>query len=207
MYATLAIAAVTGGTAVLASWVTSRGSTRAARTQAETAARAQRVERLRESRRAAYLDLIEQAHRMGELCWEISAVLNRPRSAQTLTELRELTEREVTEYGRLRRAARVVDLEGPETASAAALALERSTGPFYRAARAALAEGGQEPRGPRPRGDRREGSVGGAAEFDAAFRPFWRAVEVFIEEARAAHQHVDDFGVAGVRRGVVNRSR
>ncbi|GAA3358430.1 hypothetical protein GCM10017744_032980 [Streptomyces antimycoticus] len=61
------IAALTGGTAVLASWVTSRGNTRAARIQADTAVLAQRAERLRDSRRSAYLDLIEQTHSIGEL--------------------------------------------------------------------------------------------------------------------------------------------
>ncbi|WP_274912792.1 hypothetical protein [Streptomyces sp. WZ-12] len=168
---TLAIAAVTGGTAVLASWVASRGSTRAARIQAETAARSQRAERLRESRRTAYLDLIEQTHRIGELYWEISAELREPASAERAARLDILLDREVAEYAKIRRCARVVELEGPPSAAAAALALQKATGPFYDALRPGTAEGK----------DCRE-------EFDAAYSPFWKALETFVDAARDAHQ-------------------
>ncbi|MFJ6786791.1 hypothetical protein [Streptomyces angustmyceticus] len=168
---TLAIAAVTGGTAVLSSWVTSRGSARAARLQAEIGARSQRAERLRESRRTAYLDLIEQAHRMGELFWEISATLRTPDSASRSAALDELRDREVAEYARIRRCARVVELEGPSSAAAAALALQKATGPFYEA----LA--GDPPGDADPR-----------ESFDAAYRPFWARLEDFVDAARAAHQ-------------------
>ncbi|WP_328548304.1 hypothetical protein [Streptomyces platensis] len=168
---TLAIAAVTGGTAVLASWVTSRGSARAARIQAETAARSQRAERLRESRRTAYLDLIEQTHRMGELFWEISTVLGLPRSESRASTLGELQDREVAEYARIRRCARVVELEGPHSAAAAALALQKATRPFYAALSADLA-----------------GDPDSQDSFDAAYRPYWKALEEFVDAARDAHQ-------------------
>ncbi|MFE4409415.1 hypothetical protein [Streptomyces sp. NPDC056821] len=49
-------AALTGGTAVPTSWVTNLGNVRAARTQAEASARAQHRDRVREARRAAYLE-------------------------------------------------------------------------------------------------------------------------------------------------------
>ncbi|TSB20391.1 hypothetical protein [Streptomyces benahoarensis] len=168
---TLAIAVVTGGTAVLASWVTGRGSARAATLQAETAARTQRAERLRESRRIAYLDLIEQAHRMGELYWETSAVLRRPDSAERLGALRELHDREIAEYARIRRCARVVELEGPPEAATAALALQKATGPFHAGVTAEL-----------------DGDPTGRDHLDAAYRPFWQALEHFVDAARTAHQ-------------------
>ncbi|GAA2619504.1 hypothetical protein [Streptomyces tubercidicus] len=168
---TSAIAAVTGGTAVLASWVTSRGSTRAAMIQAETAARSQRAERLRESRRTAYLDLIEQTHRMGELFWEISTVLRLPHSEARTSTLGELRDREVAEYAKIRRCARVVELEGPHSAATAALALQKTTRPFYAALSADLT-----------------GDPGGQDAFDDAYRPFWRALEEFVDAARDAHQ-------------------
>lgn len=174
---TLAIAAVTGGTAVLASWVTGRGSTQAARIQAEIAAGAQRAERLRESRRAAYLDLIEQTHHMGELLWEISAVLRRPGSPDRTATLGELREREVAEYAKIRRCARVVELEGPPSAAAAALALQQTTGPFYAAMTSALSHDADD-----------HGNSTALLAFDAAFRPFWAALEDFVEAARSAHQ-------------------
>jgi hypothetical protein len=55
------VAVLTGGTAVLASWVTSRGNARAARVQAEASAQNQQRSRSRETRRTAYLEFIEVA--------------------------------------------------------------------------------------------------------------------------------------------------
>ncbi|MEU7182043.1 MULTISPECIES: hypothetical protein [Streptomyces] len=168
---TLAIAALTGGTAVLASWVTGRGSAQAARIQAETGARAQRAERLRESRRTAYLDLIEQAHTMGELYWEISGALRLPASAARTEALTGLHDREIAEYAKIRRCARVVELEGPPPAAAAALTLQKKTGPFFSALQAELS-----------------GEADGRTDFDDAYHPFWKALENFVDAARDAHQ-------------------
>jgi hypothetical protein len=61
------VAALPRGMAVLASWVTSQGNARAARARAEASAHVQQVRHLREIRRSAYLELIEQAHITGEL--------------------------------------------------------------------------------------------------------------------------------------------
>jgi hypothetical protein len=58
-------AILTGGTAVLASWVTSQGNARAARIQAEASAHAQHHSRIRDIRRTAYLEFMEQAHITG----------------------------------------------------------------------------------------------------------------------------------------------
>ncbi|KIZ14920.1 hypothetical protein [Streptomyces natalensis] len=168
---TVAIAALTGGTAVLASWVTSRGSTQAARIQAETAARSQRAERLRESRRAAYLDLIERTHLMGELFWEISTTLRLPHSEERTAALGALYDRQISEYAKIRRCARVVELEGPPGAAAAALAVQKATGPFHAALKAAL-----------------DGERDSPRAFDDAFSPFWKALEDFVDAARAAPQ-------------------
>lgn len=169
------IAALTGGTAVLASWVTSRGNTRAVRIQADTAVLAQRAERLRDSRRGAYLDLIEQTHSIGELYWEIAAVQRaaeagrRPALLDELDELAELAERERDEYGKLRRCVRVVELEGPAAAATAANALQKATGPFHRAL-----------------GAMRSGEPEGPQRFHDAFRPFWQALTDFVEAATTA---------------------
>ncbi|WP_432586443.1 hypothetical protein ABVG11_10205 [Streptomyces sp. HD1123-B1] len=163
------IAALTGGTAVVASWVTSRGNTRAARIQADTAALAQRAERLRDSRRTAYLDLIEQSHGMGELYWEVSAADRTGEVRRRPAVLDELAERERDEYGKLRRCVRVVELEGPAAAAAAANALQKSTGRFHRAL-----------------GAMRAGETEAAGRFDSAYRPFWEALTVFVDAARTA---------------------
>src|ERR1044072_5065952 len=110
------IAALTGGTAVLARWVTTRGNTRAAPIQADTAARAQQAERLRDSRRTAYLELIEQIHRMGDFYWEVSAAQRNGDFRSRPALLDETLEREREHYGKLRQCARVVELEGPAAA-------------------------------------------------------------------------------------------
>ncbi|MBO8190048.1 hypothetical protein [Streptomyces spirodelae] len=60
------IATLTGFTAVLASWVTSRGHIRAAQMQTEAAAATQDKARQEELRRTAYLAFLEQAHLMGD---------------------------------------------------------------------------------------------------------------------------------------------
>ncbi|POX37542.1 hypothetical protein C3486_27885 [Streptomyces sp. Ru73] len=174
---TLSIAAVTGGTAVLASWVTSRGSTRAARIQAETAAETQRRERLRESRRTAYLELIEQAHRMGELFWEVSDVLRQPAADADTAALQRLSERQTAEYATLRRCVRVVELEGPRPAAEAALVVQKSTRAFHAAIQQAL-HAGADP----------DDWEAAEQRFDAAYSPFWRALEAFVDTAREAHQ-------------------
>ncbi|MET7761173.1 hypothetical protein [Streptomyces sp. NPDC005336] len=167
------IAALTGGTAVLASWVTSRGNTRAARIQADTAARAQQTERLRESRRTAYLDLVEQTHSIAELYWEVAAVQRTGEAQRRPAVLDELAERERDEYGKLRRCVRVVELEGPAAAAAAANALQKATGPFHRAL-----------------GAMRSDEPEALQRFHDAFRPFWATLTDFVDAAKAALHEV-----------------
>ncbi|MFD8649121.1 hypothetical protein [Streptomyces mirabilis] len=52
--------------------MTSRGNAKAARIQADAATAAQRIERLHEARRAAYLDFIHHGQRMADLYWKES---------------------------------------------------------------------------------------------------------------------------------------
>ncbi len=65
---TLWVGVLTAGTAVAASWLTSQGTARAARIQAETTAALQRAG----SARTAYADVIEQAQKMGDLYWKVN---------------------------------------------------------------------------------------------------------------------------------------
>ncbi|MEU7206645.1 ABC transporter permease [Streptomyces sp. NPDC045470] len=60
---------------------------------------------------------------------------------------------------------------GPPEAAAAALALQRTTGTFHRCVKGAM-----------------EGDSEAQQEFGSAFSPFWKALENFIDAARAAHQ-------------------
>ncbi|MFD0132781.1 hypothetical protein ACFVIL_02250 [Streptomyces sp. NPDC127159] len=162
------IASLTAGTAVLASWVTSRGTARAARIQADTTTRAQRAERLRDSRRTAYADLMERAQRMGDLYWKVSD-LCADDVIRRLPELDRLRDRLRDEYSGLRHCTWIVSLEGPPEVAEAADALRRTTTPAYRAVEAIL-----------------DGDPTAPDRFDSAYAPFWQALRNFVERGRRA---------------------
>ena len=167
---TLWVAALTGGTAVLAGWVTSHGNARAAKVQAEASAQAQHRSRIRELRRTAYLELIEQAHLMGELYWrlgDVYAQLTDP-DAQ-LARIDELRDELRNAFDPLMRCVRVVALEGPapvaETAEAVKDAASRANGALWMISQS------------KPEADE---------HFDQAHRAFRVQLERFIEAARSA---------------------
>ncbi|WP_369228728.1 hypothetical protein AB5J52_49955 (plasmid) [Streptomyces sp. R39] len=161
------IAALTGGTAVLAS----RGNTRAARIQADAATATQRIERLHDARRAAYLDLIHHGQRMADLYWKSSEAhrFSGPESRQAL--LKESRDRIRDAYGDLRRAVRVIELEGPDAAPTAAYAVKQATTDPYQPLNSILA-----------------GVAGAEDRFDAAYHPYWVALSHFIDTAKSALQ-------------------
>ncbi|GAA2452957.1 hypothetical protein GCM10010405_40970 [Streptomyces macrosporus] len=167
------VAALTGGTAVLASWVTTLGNARTARIQGQAAAETQRRQQLRDGRRRAYLDLVEQAHRMAELYWKVSAASRVEDAAERAAAWSALYERERDEYAGIRRCVRVVDLEGPPEVAEAAEALKREVGSFHRPF-TTMVEGD---------GSAVEEAV---AEFDGRYRPFWAALNRFVDTAREA---------------------
>ncbi|MDX2524116.1 hypothetical protein ACSCB1_24335 [Streptomyces europaeiscabiei] len=165
------IAALTAGTAVLASWVTSTGTARAARIQADTTASAQRVERLRQARRTAYAEFMEQAQRLSDVHWKVSDVVRGAGSGgfgpEQVEELRRLRERQRDEYATLRNLTWVVSLEGPDEVAELANKVRRTTNPFHKAIEAMI-----------------EGDTGAVARFDACYSPFWDALKDFIKASR-----------------------
>jgi hypothetical protein len=171
---TLWVGVLTAGTAVVASWVTSRGTARAARIQAETAATTQQADRIRSARRAAYVDVIEQAQHMGELYWKVTDAQDDPDEDHRLGALRELRLRLRDEYAVLRHRVWVVELEGPEEVAAAANRLRRATSGNYRALEAMIG-----------------GEAGAGERFNECYGPFWEAVLAFVGAAREALQGID----------------
>lgn len=163
------IAALTGGTAVLASWVTSRGNTRAARIQADAATATQRIERLHDARRAAYLDLIHNGQHMADLYWKTSEAHRFTSPESRTATLKEFRDRIRDTYGDLRRAVRVVELEGPDEAATAAYAVKQATTAPYQALNSVLA-----------------GDADAEDRFDAAYHPYWVALSHFIDVAKSA---------------------
>jgi hypothetical protein len=165
------IASLTAGTAVLASWVTSWGTTRAARIQADTVTTAQREERRREARRTAYADLIEQAQRLGDLYRKVSDLPAGGDTEALRARLVELRERQRDEYARLRHCVWIVSLEGPAKVADAADTLRHATTPPYRALEAMI-----------------EGDPDAADRFEACRDPFWQSVVAFGVAAREVLQ-------------------
>ncbi|MGW7244641.1 hypothetical protein [Streptomyces sp. NPDC054804] len=167
--ATVWIAALTGATAIVASWVASRGAARAAEIASQSAAQERRVEKLRETRRAAYVDLITQAHTMESLYWEIKEAVKISDPTAQQRAIADLRVREHHEFETMCRIARIIELEGPDDVGSAGRALRRSTAPFFEALNA-LAEGNAE----------------AMTLFEESYRPFWDALTEFITSAAGA---------------------
>ncbi|MFC9846519.1 hypothetical protein ACFWFF_18930 [Streptomyces sp. NPDC060223] len=161
----------TGATAVLASWVTTVGNARAAKVQAEASAQAQQRGRVREIRRAAYLDLMEQAHITGQLYWRVGdAFYQLPDPADQLTRIQELRTELRSAFDPLMRCVRVIVLEGPAPAAEAAEVLLAAAAE----ANGALA-GVSDDDNPQSR-----------ARFEETHGVFRDRLEQFIGEARTA---------------------
>jgi lipopolysaccharide biosynthesis regulator YciM len=166
---TVWVAILTGGTAILAGWVASIGNARAARIQAEASAKAQHHARIREARRTAYLEFLEQAHITGELYYRLGDIyiqLTQPdEQSKKLDELRTALR---DAYDPLARCARVVLLEGPESVAVKAedvkQAVTDANGALWHVA---------------------QGTPEACSRFDGAHKVFRDRLQSFIKTARA----------------------
>ncbi|MEV5205770.1 hypothetical protein [Streptomyces sp. NPDC053720] len=162
----LFVAGLTGVTAIaassLASWLTSRGNARAARVQVDATTEAQRREGTRQTRRAAYLDLIEQAQVVADGLRGVDG-LSIAGCEAALAAHRD-------RHQQLRRAVTLVDLEGPSTVQVAASSLLIMSGTLATAL-AAIAENAS-------RENRRE--------FQETLRAYIRLITPFVDAAAAA---------------------
>ncbi|MFF2381765.1 hypothetical protein [Streptomyces sp. NPDC058108] len=167
---TVWVAVLTGATAVLASWVTTRGNVRAARVQADASARNQHRDRVRDARRAAFLDLMEQAHLTGELYWRVGdAYVQLDDPEARLARVQELRGELRSAFDPLLRGVRVVLLEGPAPAAEAAGDVQRAAAEANRALWRVTC-----------------GDPGAHERFDAAHEAFRRRLERFVVVARDA---------------------
>lgn len=168
---TLWVGVLTAGTAVVASWVTSRGTARAARIGAETTAAVQWADQRRTERRSAYADVIEQAQKMGDLYWKVNDAHADTDPESRTASLKDLRLRLRDAYATLRHRVRVVELEGPQEAAAAADRLRRSTSDNYQALE-----------------DMIEGDASAIQRFNECYAPFWERVVALVAVAREVLQ-------------------
>ncbi|MEU6480838.1 hypothetical protein ABZ858_28960 [Streptomyces sp. NPDC047017] len=164
------VAALTSGTAVLASWVTSLGNVRTARTQARVAADVEHRGRVREARRAACLELLERAHTLGELYRAVlDAHFRHGDGDRFLARVQELRGAVREAYDPLMHAVRALALEGPAGTAAAARAVQAAATEVSRSLwHVSLGEAGARDR------------------FGAARQAYLTCLEQFTETARAA---------------------
>ncbi|MEU8577415.1 hypothetical protein [Streptomyces asoensis] len=162
----LFVAGLTGATAIaassLASWLTSRGTTRAARVQVDATTEAQRRESIRQTRRGAYLGLIEQAQVVADGLRGVDG-LSPGESAAALAAHRE-------RHQQLRRAVTLIDLEGPSTVQVTASNLLIMSGTLATALAAMAENAGRDNR----------------REFQETLRAYIRLITPFVDAAAAA---------------------
>ncbi|MFD5027221.1 hypothetical protein [Streptomyces sp. NPDC058373] len=163
------IGLITGGTAVVASWVAGLGATRSARVQAEVTSRAARAAETRTRRRDAYREMSAAVHGLSEVFWRVeeadAAAAGRSRT-DILTQMGTAAR---TALNEVTRGSREVVLEGPAPVADAAQALRHAalttTGLLGR-----LTTGGEDER----------------ARYDAAYQEFRSQHLAFLELARVA---------------------
>ena len=130
---------------MLASWVTSRGHTRAARLQAEISAAAQDEARRREVRRASYHAFLEQAHLMGVEYRQTPSILSTEDLEQRRARLEEHRARLREVFGPFRHTCQVATVHARSSE-----VIEACDGVFIASstvymALGSIAEGGAEP--------------------------------------------------------------
>ncbi|WP_371749721.1 hypothetical protein OG302_40365 [Streptomyces sp. NBC_01283] len=162
----LFIAGLTGVTAIaassLASWLTSRGNAHAARVQVDATTEAQRRDGIRQTRRAAYLCLIEQAQVLADGLRGVDG-LSPDADGAALAAHRD-------RHQQLRRAVTLIDLEGPATVQVAASNLLIMSGTLSTALAALTENAARENR----------------REFQETLRAYIRLIGPFVAAAAAA---------------------
>jgi hypothetical protein len=164
------VALLTAATAVVASWVTSRGNAAAARIQAHAAAEAAHVSRVREARRATQLDFIHQANQMGILYLRIPKFLKVEDEETRSASLTGLRDQLRDSYGPFLRALAVVSLECRPEPIVAAKAVHRASGEAYIRLIAV------------------EEDIREADAFRRAMNSYLSSIDSFIEAARQAER-------------------
>ncbi|MFM9499654.1 hypothetical protein ACKI1Q_39455 [Streptomyces galilaeus] len=161
-YDSVWVACLVAGTAVTISWVTSRGSLRAAREQARAAALVQRGSWLAQARRDSYPDVVNRAHDMGALYQKLPSVLAMSAGEAKRAAVEEHAERLSEAYGPFARACDVAVVDGGSSVAAAVQDVFRHSRSIYRCLLDSATSG-----------DAR-------TAFNVAVDLYWRSVEALV---------------------------
>ncbi|MBD0419327.1 hypothetical protein H0H10_09155 [Streptomyces sp. TRM S81-3] len=168
----LLVSALTGATAILASWVGSKGSTRAAQIQAQTSRAAQEAESMRVSRRAAYVEVVHRAHVVGERFIDVLPAVSLSDPAARASALREVLQRHAQLHAEMMRAVHTAHIEGPDDVVQAADRLATASTQVYLAVHAMA-----------------EDAAVHSPHFDEGYFKFWEALSDFTSLARRSIHH------------------
>ncbi|MCW2137977.1 hypothetical protein [Actinoplanes cyaneus] len=114
------VGALTAVTALGASFLSSRGASRAALAQARTTTISQALAQERDRRRAAYRDLMTCVHSFMAICWRLREVDEAPDHRTKLSLMTQIHERMGQSVSEITRATREVLLDGPADVAVAA---------------------------------------------------------------------------------------
>ncbi|MGW1375847.1 hypothetical protein ACWD6P_16455 [Streptomyces sp. NPDC002446] len=167
---------LTALTALGASYITARATSRAARAQARTTAMAQALREQRDRRRSTYREMMGCAHAFSEVTWQIDDVDATPDRDGKDRLLTRMYERIGPAIGNMNKATHEVRLDGPAEVSAAAEQVRQTARRVQPRLKALIGDG----------------SPGRRRDYDAAYQQFREAYGAFIGLARGALEIEDE---------------
>ncbi|MFH8749714.1 hypothetical protein ACH4GK_25885 [Streptomyces rimosus] len=170
------VGVLTALTALGASYITARATSRAALAQARTTTMAEALREQRDRRRSTYREMMHCAHAFSEVTWQIDdvdAARDRGSKDRLLTEM---YERIGPAIGNMNKATHEVRLDGPAEVSAAAEQVRQRARRVQPLLKALIGAENPEPRN----------------AYDAAYLEFRDAYVAFIGQARQALEVKDE---------------
>ncbi|MEU3772320.1 hypothetical protein AB0F11_03705 [Streptomyces sp. NPDC032472] len=161
---------LTALTALGASYITARATSRAALAQARTTTLAQALREQRDRRRSAYREMMSCAHAFNEVVWQIDDADAAPTPESRDAVLTQMYERLAPALGNMNKATNEVRLDGPVKVSDAAEQVRQLARRVQPRLKALIGDNGPEQR----------------RTYDAAYMDFRQAYVTFIGLAREA---------------------
>lgn len=150
----------------------------AAKTQAITAAQADRAHASLQARRESYLEVVEQAHEMGALYRDIPEILATTPSDARRNAVQEHTKRLRAAYGPFTRAGDFMIVEGGDLAVEALQGVFRDSRRIYMCLLHS------------------ENSERALEEYEDAIRSYWNSVKIMVQQMREETRRLRQEGEA-----------